>query len=191
MNRVDVEQLSHRVLVWNLYVTQLIVLGVACALLWWQGRLTVQLWNVESWTVLLVGAGTGLLIVCADLLLSRRFPLHMTDKSGINEKLFRHQPVWHILIMTLFIASAEELLFRGAIQPYLGVVGTSLLFTLIHFRYLKQWAMVASVFLVSLVLGSLVLVTHSIAASTVAHFTVDFTLGVCIRYGLIDAFIQR
>lgn len=93
--------------------------------------------------------------------------------------------------MTLFIASAEELLFRGAIQPYLGVVGTSLLFTLIHFRYLKQWAMVASVFLVSLVLGSLVLVTHSIAASTVAHFTVDFTLGVCIRYGLIDAFIQR
>lgn len=191
MNRVDVEQLSNRVLVLNLYLTQFIVLGIGCVLLWWQDRLTVHLWDVTSWTVILSGAGVGLLIVSADLLLFRRFPHHMTDKSGINEKLFRHQPVWHIFVMTLLIAFCEELLFRGAIQPYLGVVGTSLLFTLIHFRYLKQWVMVASVFLVSLVLGSLVLVTHSIAASTVAHFTVDFTLGVLIRYDCIRMTAHR
>lgn len=191
MKRVDVEQLSDRVLILNLYATQAIVLTVACVLLWWQERLSLDLWMFQSWTVWLWGCGAGLLIVCVDLLLSRLFPEYMIDQSGINEKLFRSQPVWHIFVMTLVIAIAEELLFRGAVQPYLGVFWTSVLFTLIHFRYLKQWMMMVVVFLISLGLGGLVLITHSLFASTVAHFVIDFTLGVLLRLGKLDFFDRR
>lgn len=191
MKRVDVEQLSDRVLILNLYATQAIVLTVACVLLWWQERLSLDLWMFQSWTVWLWGCGVGLLIVCVDLLLSRLFPEYMIDQSGINEKLFRSQPVWHIFVMTLVIAIAEELLFRGAVQPYLGVFWTSVLFTLIHFRYLKQWMMMVVVFLISLGLGGLVLITHSLFASTVAHFVIDFTLGMLLRLGKLDFFDRR
>lgn len=191
MKRVDVEQLSERVLILNLYATQAIVLAVACVLLWWHDWLSLDLWGVQSWTVWLWGCGTGLLIVCVDLLLTRLLPEYMIDQTGINEKLFKSQPVWHIFVMTLLIAFAEELLFRGALQPHLGIFWTSVLFTAIHFRYLKQWLMMTAVFFMSLGLGSLVLMTHSLMASTVAHFVVDFTLGVLIRLGKLDFFIHR
>lgn len=191
MKRVNIEEISDRVLLLNLYLTQAIVLTAACVLLWWQGRFNLNLWESESWTVWLWGIAAGLVIVCVDLVLSRFFPDFMLDDGGINEKLFRNRPMWHIFVMTLVIAVCEELLFRGALQPVLGIFWTSILFTLIHFRYLKQWMMTILVFCISLGLGGLVVWTGSLVTSTVAHFVVDFSLGVLLRSGRLDEFIKR
>lgn len=191
MRRVNIAHITDRILIINLYGTQAIVFVIAWAILWWQDRLNWDLWRIESGTVWLWGIGTGIVIVGVDLILSRLFPRFMVDDGGINEKLFRNRPLWHILVMTSVIAICEELLFRGALQPVLGLFWTSVIFTLIHFRYLAQWMMTVVVFFISLALGALLLVTDSLIAPTVAHFVVDFTLGVLLRYGRLDEWVSR
>lgn len=191
MRRVNIAHITDRILIINLYGTQAIVFVIAWAILWWQDRLNWDLWRIESGKVWLWGIGTGIVIVGVDLILSRLFPRFMVDDGGINEKLFRNRPLWHILVMTSVIAICEELLFRGALQPVLGLFWTSVIFTLIHFRYLAQWMMTVVVFFISLALGALLLVTDSLIAPTVAHFVVDFTLGVLLRYGRLDEWVSR
>lgn len=192
MRRVPIEHISERLLIINLYGTQAIVLGIAWALLWWQERLSWDtIWRIESGTVWLWGIGTGVAIVVVDLLLSRLFPRFMVDDGGINEKLFRNRPLWHIFVMTAVIAICEELLFRGALQPVLGLFWTSVLFALIHFRYLTQWMMTVMVFLISIGLGMLLLTTDSLVAPVVAHFVIDFTLGVLLRFGCLNVWLDR
>ena len=68
----------------------------------------------------------------------------------------------------------EELLFRAAIQPELGLLATSLLFGVVHWpvqRDLVLWPVFA--FVVGLLLGWLFLVTGAVIAPAVAHGTVN------------------
>ncbi|WP_149452989.1 CPBP family intramembrane glutamic endopeptidase [Pasteuria penetrans] len=55
-----------------------------------------------------------------------------------------------VLIMVI-PAIGEELFFRGALQPRVGIWITSILFTIIHFQY--NWFGTLSIFLVSLIYG--------------------------------------
>lgn len=170
----------------NLYGTQAIIFIVAWALLWWQGGFNRELWHFESATVWLWGIGMGLLVIAVDLVLSYLFPQFMVDHSGINEKLFRNRPIWHIFLMTAVIALCEELLFRGALQPAIGIFWTSVIFTLIHFRYLAQWLMTVVVFFISIGLGTLLQLTGSLITPIVAHFVIDFTLGILLKFGYLE-----
>lgn len=190
MRRIDIRQLSERDLILNVYITQAIVLAVACFLLWRQGRLNAELWQASHWSVGLWGLGAGFAVVAIDLALSRLFPRLMVDDSGINEKLFRNRPLWHIALMTLIIALCEELLFRGALQPVIGIYWTSVLFALVHFRYLRQWLMTVFVFMISLALGAVFIVTGSLIAPAVAHFVIDFTLAVLLKSGRLDHWVR-
>lgn len=182
MKRVDFNDISDRLLLLNLYVTQAILLALACVLLWWQNGLSTHLFSFQ-WRALVWGAGAGLFIVAVDVKLSRHFPHYMADDGGINERLFQQRPYWHIFLMAFVVAFCEELLFRGAIQPLIGIWGTSVLFTLIHFRYLQKWLMVVVLFCISMVLGGLMVGTGSLWAPFITHFTVDFTLGLLVKWG--------
>ncbi len=81
-------------------------------------------------------------------------------------------------------AVGEEMLFRGAMQPALGLGLTTLIFGVAHLppkRSLWPWTATAAV--VGLGLGGLYELTHSILAPVVAHFTVNwFNL-----HALVDA----
>ena len=81
-------------------------------------------------------------------------------------------------------ALGEELLFRGAMQPALGLGLTTVIFGLAHLppkRSLWPWTLTATV--VGLGLGVLYEATQSILAPVVAHFTVNwFNL-----HALVDA----
>lgn len=191
MKRLDVARISDRVLLLNLYLTQALVLAVACVLLWWQGFPGGDLWRSDTWTVWLWGIAAGLTVVSIDLTLTYFFPKHMIDDSGINEKLFQGRPYWHIFVIAAVVAFCEELLFRGALQPLIGIWGTSLVFTLIHFRYLKRWAMTGYLFFVSMVLGWLAQWTGSLVASMAAHFTIDFVLALILKAGWLDPLVRR
>lgn len=191
LKRVTIDQVSERTLILNLYSTQAIIFIVAWALLWWQNRFTWELWHFESASVWLWGIGMGMVVVVVDLTLSRLFPQFMVDNSGLNEKLFRNRAVWHIFLMAAVVALCEELLFRGALQPLIGIFWTSVIFTFIHFRYLAQWMMIVVVFFISLGLGGLLQITGSLIAPVVAHFVIDFTLGVLLRFGFLEHFISE
>ncbi|GGE11089.1 CAAX amino protease [Marinithermofilum abyssi] len=178
-----VQRLNGNMLLLNLYLSQAVILLTAVLLLWWQGRLNEHLftWREgEDWGI---GALAGLAVVLIDWLLARWLPEEWLDDGGLNRLLFQNLPVWHIAVVTALVAVAEELLFRGAVQYWLGVFGSALLFTAIHFRYLRKWVMVTVLFVVSLGLGWLTEWTHSLTAAMVAHFLLDFVLGVCIRLG--------
>ncbi|WP_336718678.1 CPBP family glutamic-type intramembrane protease [Asaia bogorensis] len=45
-----------------------------------------------------------------------------------------------IIVVSLFAAAGEEVLFRGALQYWLGVIGTAFLFVLVHGYFsLREW----------------------------------------------------
>jgi uncharacterized protein len=170
-----------RLLRWNLYLTQLLVFVVALALLQLQGRLTAGLWIPAGWKIWGAGVASGLAVVAFDRILQRLVSEKRLDDGGFNRLLFQNLSYVEIAGITAWVALGEEMLFRGALQHWLGIIGTSLLFTLLHFRYLKQWILVGAVFGISCLFGGLTEWTGSLIPAVVAHFTVDFILGLSIR----------
>ncbi len=130
-----------------------------------------------------VGVAFGLVVVAFDWILQRGVSEEQLDDGGLNRLLFQNLSYVEILWVTAWVAIGEEMLFRGALQHWLGMIGSSLLFTLIHFRYLKQWILLVSLFGISCLLAGLTEWTGSLTPAVVAHFTVDALLGFSIRKG--------
>ncbi|KXG43371.1 type II CAAX endopeptidase family protein [Tepidibacillus infernus] len=184
--KIDIESLPVRVLVINLYLTQFISVGLAFILYLILHRMNpieaiVSILPGKLIQPVLVGFLFSLVVIVVDIILSKKLPEKWLDDGGINEKLFRHLPIWHIAIIAVMVGFVEEFLFRGAVQSYLGVFLTSLIFTLIHFRYLKKWVLISMTFLISLGLGYLVILTGQWISAFVAHSMIDFVLGILIR----------
>jgi membrane protease YdiL (CAAX protease family) len=79
-----------------------------------------------------------------------------------------------LVALAIASGSAEELLFRGAIQPALGLWLTSLLFGAVHFvpsRALLPWTLWAAV--MGVLLGLVHEHTGSIAGSVIAHVLIN------------------
>jgi len=74
------------------------------------------------------------------------------------------------LLLAVLSGIAEEALFRGALQPRIGLVGASLLFGLAHFaprRELVPWTVLSLV--AGFALGGLFAATGNLVAPVVAH----------------------
>jgi membrane protease YdiL (CAAX protease family) len=86
-------------------------------------------------------------------------------------------PLPNAEVVVLAVASAlgEEIFFRGALLPAIGLAGSSLVFALLHvgpkLRFLP-WTV--SSFVAGLVFGQLFLWSGDLAGPVVAHFTVNF-----------------
>ncbi len=177
--------LTDRSLLFNLYASQLLVVVLAVLLLLFQGRLSVDLFLWRERALWVSGALVGLAVVGLELFLASVLPPQWFDDGGINRQLFRRRSLLHIAWIALLVSVAEEMLFRGAVQHWLGVWGTSLLFTLIHFRYLHRWVMVSLVFIISVALGWLVEWSGTLTPAVVAHFVIDFVMGILIRFNKV------
>jgi len=94
--------------------------------------------------------------------------------------------VWEWLLLALAAGIGEELLFRGALQPVMGLAGTSLLFALVHVQYGYTPFMLVVVF-IAVVLG-LVRRYFSTTIAIVVHVGYDFTLGLL---ALLAAYLQQ
>ncbi|GJM68195.1 hypothetical protein HMSSN036_04110 [Paenibacillus macerans] len=128
------------------------------------------------------GLGLAAVMFGADFLLSRFISEESMDDGGINTKLFRGRPVWHIAVISAMVAVCEELLFRGAIQHGIGVYWTSILFAAIHVRYLRHWIPTGWVFASSYGLGFIYMQTGTLWAPIVCHFLIDFVSGLVIKF---------
>ncbi|WP_165967122.1 CPBP family intramembrane glutamic endopeptidase [Jeotgalibacillus sp. S-D1] len=124
------------------------------------------------------GALIGAAIVIADLFLMRMLPDHYYNDGGVNEKLFGSLNPFKIALLALCIATAEELLFRGVIQANSNLVIASLLFAVIHFRYLNHWYLTLNIFVLSFVIGAVFEWSNSLWTTIALHFIVDFLLGL-------------
>jgi membrane protease YdiL (CAAX protease family) len=98
------------------------------------------------------------------------------DLHGLN-------PLW----MGLSAGIGEELFFRGALQPLVGLWWTSLVFTLLHYKTggfgtmnRMKWVYAALVFLASLLLGY-VFAALGLIAAALAHSTIDVVGLVALR----------
>jgi membrane protease YdiL (CAAX protease family) len=120
---------------------------------------------------------TGLLAAGVVILLSDRIT-RMTrwgeDLARELGALLGRPTLAQCILLALMSGVAEEALFRGALQPAIGLVGASLLFGLVHFvprRELLPWTgfTVAAGFL----LGFLFDATGNLLAPVVAHVVIN------------------
>ncbi|UOQ42676.1 CPBP family intramembrane metalloprotease [Halobacillus salinarum] len=181
-----IKQLSDRQVTVQLVLTQFVILFAAILvslflfdsfLLDWR-----NLFRFHSGEWLKYGVGSAVLVLIIDLLMLRLIPKRYYDDGGINEKVFQNRSLGSIIAVTLLVAVCEEMLFRGVIQKEFGYFVASLLFALMHFRYLAKLLLLGSVVFVSFFLGWLFEITDSITVTITTHFIVDVILALWIRY---------
>jgi len=122
---------------------------------------------------LVAGVGVGLLAVAFSEALTRWTELGEALARVLGESL---AGIGRADAMLLALASglAEEMFFRGALQPAVGLVWSSVLFAACHFlprRELVLWSLFALV--MGFALGGLYLWTGHLAAPIAAHVVIN------------------
>lgn len=98
-----------------------------------------------------------------------------------------------IVVLSLASGTAEELFFRGALSPWIGVTLSSLAFGLAHMGPNRRyWPWTVWAIVMGFVLGALTWATGSIVGAIVAHVTIN---ALNLRYvlafdGALDARIS-
>jgi membrane protease YdiL (CAAX protease family) len=181
--RTQIHELNDRLLLYNLYLTQGLTLLIGAIWIIFQKRNVLELFALPNTLhVLWWGLGLAAAMLLVDLLLSRIMPEDAMDDGGINQMLFQNRPVWHIICIAAIVSICEELLFRGAIQYSFGPYWTSILFAVIHIRYLRHWIPTGWVFLSSYGLGYIYVQTGSLWAPIICHFVIDLISGLALRF---------
>lgn len=177
-----ISQMSDREVLLHLYITQFFLLTIASVAGYFLFDLErfQSIWQFDVLEILLYGGLTGLAVVIIDLWLMKVLPQHHFDDGGINDRVFQTRSILQIFVLCWLIAFAEEWLFRGVIQTHFGILVASVLFSLLHVRYLKKWVLFIIVTSLSFLLGILYEVTNNLWVTIFAHFLIDFIFGVKI-----------
>jgi hypothetical protein len=129
-------------------------------------------------TQLIGGPAIGLIVGLAVVGLTRLATKHLAWARALHHS-FRAVlgPLAHREILILAAASSigEELLFRGALLPWLGLWPQGLVFALLHVgpdRRFLPWT--ASSLLLGVAFGALAEWTESLGAPIAAHFTINY-----------------
>jgi uncharacterized protein len=101
----------------------------------------------------------------------------------IVRPLFEHVRVWHILVISALAGLGEELLFRGVLQPIIGLTAASVVFGAVHiggrgFIGYGVWAAC-----IGALFGWLMVETGGLLAPIVAHAVYDALALAYVRYG--------
>ena len=174
---------------WGRYAVLYAMFGVAAAVLTVIWRDGTPLVHPHAWLALepgvshtyslLLGAAFGALVVISTRPLVARFAwaknLHRELRpfaSSIS--------MTGIVVLALLSAFGEELVFRGLLQPWLGLFPQALLFGVVH--YLpgsSRWVWAAWAMLVGLALGAIFQLTGSLVGPLAAHALIN---GVNLTY---------
>ena len=158
----------------------MVYLGLGAAALAWGGlRGQPNIWHLTGRdpavvTGILGGLAAGLLIVFASRMALYRFEWARSLHRDLRHMLF---PLTDVEIVVLAGASSigEEMFFRGALMPAIGLLGSSSIFALLHIgpkaRHLP-WT--ASSFVVGLLFGAMFQWTGDLTGPVLAHFLVNF-----------------
>jgi membrane protease YdiL (CAAX protease family) len=121
-----------------------------------------------------LGALLGLTVVGLTRLATRHFVWARELHASFRDLLGPLAPR-EIVILAIASAIGEELLFRGALMPWLGVWWQALVFALLHVgpgRRFLPWT--ASAFVLGAAFGELALATGNLGGPIAAHFAINF-----------------
>ena len=122
--------------------------------------------------------GLYLLNLGAEALQSRWFPDLWAHDQRINELLAAGLGVSGALMLGVSAGVGEEVAIRGALQPRLGLIFTSLVFATLHVQY--SWFGIATIFVLGVVLGWIrnrTSTTIAILVHTLYDILAAFTVG--------------
>ncbi len=131
----------------------------------------------EGW-LLLAGPILGFLVGLAVVVLTRVATRHFQwarNLHGSFRDLLGPLTGYEIIILALASSIGEELLFRGALLPWLGLWPQAIVFALLHVgpeRRFLPWTVSALV--LGLAFGWLAEWTESLGAPIAAHFAINF-----------------
>lgn len=184
-----VKRLSDQQLLQQLYFTQILLLtfSVILSMILFNSMSDFKgIWKLEISQILLIGGFTAAGVLFMDWLIMKTMPERWYDDGGINEKMFRNRSIPHIFFLCLIISFTEELLFRGVIQTHFGIWTASLLFAVLHFRYLTKVLLFSMVMLISVLLGFVYESTDNLFVTVFAHFIIDLVFAIQIRLQFIN-----
>lgn len=187
--RETLEQMDNRTLYLNLVLSQLglFILGWVLYFVFLSNKISLreiyQLDNLK--TALLSGLIFAGIILILDIFLTKILPEGYFDDGGVNERIFRDVNVAQIALISIGVALVEEWLFRAVLQNLVGLFWASIIFAGIHVRYFGRFFYAVLIIATSFGFGYLYVLTGSIWSVILAHFIIDFCMGVLIRYGLL------
>ncbi|KON87197.1 membrane protein [Sporosarcina globispora] len=179
-----IKELTDKELLFHLYLTQVLLLSISLILsfiLFNSFEEFQDLFVFPDKNILVFGVAAGAAVVLIDLVLMKNLPHEMYDDGGLNEKIFQTRNFLHIAFIAAVVAFSEELLFRGVIQTHFGLVFSSIIFALVHYRYLFNWFLFVNIITLSFFIGYIYHITNNLLVTIVMHFLIDFLLGVLIR----------
>jgi uncharacterized protein len=178
-----IQQLSKKQLTFHLYFTQFLLLTIACGIGIFLFDTASDFWNQFqlSPTIFTIGVTSGLMIVMFDIILMKVLPAQYYDDGGVNARIFTNRSMGEIALLALFISVSEEILFRGVLQFHFGLIISSIIFALIHFRYWAHWFLIINIVLLSFWIGFIYEFTDNLMVTIIMHFVIDFLLGLNMR----------
>lgn len=122
----------------------------------------------------LLGLALGLAVVGATRIATRRFQwardLHASFHDLLGPLTSRE-----IVILALASSVGEELLFRGALLPWLGIWPQAVVFAVLHIGPGKRFLpWTASALVLGIAFGELALWTGNLGGPIAAHFAINF-----------------
>jgi uncharacterized protein len=176
-----IKGLSDKELSFHLFLTQVLLLALSFILGIFLFDSLTEFLGLIQWTdpfIWQVGVTAGLVVVIADLTLMKFLPPSLYDDGGVNKRIFRNKNVFQIAVITALVAFSEEILFRGIIQTHTGLIISSIIFALVHYRYLFNWFLFLNIIFLSFVIGFIYMKTGNLAVTITMHFIIDFLLGL-------------
>jgi len=179
-----IASLTDKELLYHLYLTQIILLAISFILgfLLFDHFSYLRHIHIGDIELVTIGIPAGVAVVILDIGLMKWLPPSYYDDGGLNERIFKNRNVVHILVIAFFVAFSEELLFRGIIQTKVGLILASIIFAIIHYRYLFNWFLFLNIVLLSFFIGIVYEWTGNLAITIMMHFVIDFLLGIYIKF---------
>ena len=122
----------------------------------------------------ILGVLVGLCVVGLSRWMSNTFGWAQKMNEDFAD-IFRGIPLWEITGLAIMSSLTEEVLFRGMLQEYLGLIMCSLLFGLLHVPMKRDhWPWTLAAILMGGVFGGLYEWRHALTAPLIAHFTINY-----------------
>ena len=183
--RSTIENMPTNILYLNAYLTQLFLLCVSGILIWLFYDSVANVFLIRMFDVsqaMILGSAFAIGIMVCEWILMKRVSKDALDDGGINKRLFGQMSLIHMVFFCLFVSIVEELLFRAVLQSLIGLIGASLLFAIVHVRYVTKPILFSVMIAVSFSLGLLFHWTNNILAPITAHFLINFISGLYIKF---------
>lgn len=182
----ELNEVSDRDLYTSMYASQFILFLISLVIIVIFSRSSVNsfLTSIElNWfTGLWQGSIFALIALLINTVLYQWLPKRFLDDGGLNERVFKNMGFVHIIFFCLVVAFIEEWLFRAVLQQLFGLPIASLLFALVHFRYVKKPVLFSYVLFISVALGLMYEQTNNLASVIIAHFISNAVLAFVLRY---------